>query len=277
MDVIDAEGWTENRPTRGNPRLQLREIWEYRELAVFLGVRDIKVRYKQAVFGAAWAVVQPLAAVAAYTVVFDRLAKVPSEGLAYPVFAYVGAVAWAYLSSTVLDATQSLVSNAALVRKIYFPRIFIPLAAGVPGLVDAAVGGCVLAAMLVIFGISPGWQILALPLCVAALVAVAVGTGLLLGALNVRYRDVKHATALLLQVWLFVSPVAYPSSLVSGGWRHLYSLNPMTGIIDSMRWSLLGVPWPGVELAISAASAAVLVVVGVTWFRRSERSFADII
>jgi lipopolysaccharide transport system permease protein len=268
--------WVENRPSRGLRALDLRELWQYRELGGFLALRDLKVRYKQAAFGVAWALLQPVAGVLVFTVVFRRLANVPSDGIPYPLFAFVGLSVWSYHATSVTRATQSLVSNTPLVTKVYFPRLLVPLAAILPGLLDLALSLLLLGVLLAVYGITPTWAILTLPLWMLALAATTFGVGLLLAALNVQYRDVNHAITLLVQLWLFISPVAYPSSLVEGGWRFIYALNPMAGVIDGFRWALLRGSPP--ETAwISLGVTALLLAGGIVYFQRTERRFADVI
>jgi lipopolysaccharide transport system permease protein len=269
--------WVENRPSRGFRGPGLRELWRYRELGGFLALRDLRVRYKQAVFGAAWAVVQPLAGVLVFTLVFRRLAKVPSDGIPYPLFAFVGLSVWSYHASSVTRATQSLVGNAPLVTKVYFPRLLVPLAAVLPGLVDLALSLLTLGVLLVVYETVPTVAVLTLPIWVLALVATSFSVGLWLSALNVQYRDVNQAITLFVQLWLFVSPVAYPSSMVEGGWRFLYALNPMAGVIDSFRWALVRGPQPGPAVLVSMAVTLVLLVSGILYFQRTERRFADVI
>jgi lipopolysaccharide transport system permease protein len=269
--------WVENRPRKGFLRLDLKELWAYRELAGFLAQRDIKTRYKQALFGVAWAVVQPLALVLVFTLVFRRLADVSSDGIPYPVFALVGLMAWGYASGSVVRATHSLVGNTALITKVYFPRLLIPAAAVLPGLIDFFVALPVLAVLCVFYDVRPTWATITLPLWIALMVVVAFVVGLLLSALNVRYRDVTQAITLLVQLWLFLSPVAYPSSSVPEPWRDLYYLNPMTGVINGLRWALVAGPSPIPEVALSATMTAGLAVVALVYFQRTERRFADVI
>jgi lipopolysaccharide transport system permease protein len=273
----DRLAWIENRPSQGLRGLSLRELWEYRELTGFLALRDLKVRYKQAAFGAAWAVLQPLVGVVVFTLVFRRLAKVPSDGIPYPVFAFLGLAVWAYVSSGVTKAAQSLVSNSALVTKVYFPRVLAPLASILPGLLDLGLSLLVLGLLMLVYDVAPSWAILTLPLWLLALVATTLSVGLWLAALNVQYRDVNQAVTLLVQLWLFVSPVAYPSSLVPEAWRRLYALNPVVGVLDGFRWAVLGAPWPDVSPFISLAVTAALLIGGVLYFQRVERRFADVI
>jgi lipopolysaccharide transport system permease protein len=275
---VERDAWVENRPSRGFRGPRLGELWRYRELGGFLALRDLKVRYKQAVFGAAWAVFQPLAGAVVFTLVFGRLAKVPSDGIPYPLFAFVGLSVWSYHASSVTRATQSLVGNAPLVTKVYFPRLLVPLAAVLPGLVDLALSLLTLVVLLVVYETVPSGAVLTLPLWVVALVATSFSVGLWLSALNVQYRDVNHAVTLFVQLWLFVSPVAYPSSMVQGsGWRWVYALNPMAGVIDGFRWALVRGPRPGPTVLVSMAVILVLLVSGVLYFQRTERRFADVI
>lgn len=277
MGSAQSGGWVENRPSRGFRRLDLRELWEYRELAGFLALRDLKARYKQAAFGYAWALAQPLAGVVVFTIVFRRLADMPSDDIPYPIFSYVGLSVWAYFAGAASKATGSLVSNSALVSKIYFPRILAPTAAVLPGLVDMMLALTLLVVLMPVFGVAPTWAILTTPLWAIPLVGAALGTGLWLGALNVSYRDVGQAIGLLVQLWLFASPVAYPSSEVPEQWRTLYFLNPMTGVIEGFRWALIGGPWPGLRVLLSFAVIAALLVGGLLYFLRLERRFADVI
>jgi ABC-type polysaccharide/polyol phosphate export permease len=246
-------------------------------LAAFLTLRDIRVRYKQAMLGIGWAVFQPLAGVVVFTIVFRRLAHIESDGLPYPVFAYVGLIVWTYTSGAVTRATQSLVSNANLVTKVYFPRLVIPLAAVFPGLLDLAVSLPVLVVLWAIYDVGPGWAVLTLPLWVVAAMIVAFAVGLLLSALNVRYRDVNQAITLIVSLWLFLSPVAYPVSAVPAAWLPLYAVNPMSGVIEGFRWCLLGGPAPGPWSLISAGVTLVLLAAALIYFQKTERRFADVI
>jgi homopolymeric O-antigen transport system permease protein len=270
-------GWVENRPRSGLLRLDVGELFDYRELGAFLALRDIRVRYKQAMLGIGWAVFQPLAGVVVFTLVFQRLADIQSDGLPYPVFAYVGLIVWTYTSGAVTKATQSLVSNANLVTKVYFPRVVIPLAAVFPGLLDLAVSLPVLVVLCAIYDVGPGWPVLTLPLWIAAAVIVAFAVGLLLSALNVRYRDVNQAITLLVSLWLFLSPVAYPVSAVPAAWLPLYAVNPMSAVIQGFRWCLLGGPSPGLWSLISAGVTIVLLSSALIYFQKTERRFADVI
>jgi ABC-type polysaccharide/polyol phosphate export permease len=272
-----AAGWVENRPRTGLLRLDLGELWAYRELAGFMALRDVRVRYKQAALGIGWAVFQPLAGAVVFTFVFQRLADVQSDGLPYPVFAFAGLLAWNYTSGAVIKATQSLVSNAGLVTKVYFPRLLIPLAAVLPGLLDLAVTLPVLAVLCIAYDVGPGWAVLTLPLWIAAAMVVAFAVGMLLAAVNVRYRDVNQAISLAVQLWLFLSPVAYPTSTVPEAWQPVYALNPMVGVVEGFRWCLLGGPAPGPWSLLSAAVTLALLGVALVYFQRTERRFADVI
>jgi lipopolysaccharide transport system permease protein len=269
--------WLENRPSRGLGAINVRELWRYRELLGFLALRDIKVRYKQAVFGVAWAVVQPVAAAAVFLLVFHRLAGVPSDGVPYQLFSYVSITLWAYVSTAVTRAAQSLVGNAPLVTKVYFPRLAIPMAAVLPGLVDLAVALPLVGVLFVVYGMAPSWAIMTLPVWILALVVIALGVGGWLSALNVQYRDVTHAVTLFVQLWMFLTPVAYPMSLVPEQWHLVYSLNPVAGVLEACRWALLGTPWPGMRLLVSLLVAAAALAGGLAYFKRSERRFADVI
>jgi ABC-type polysaccharide/polyol phosphate export permease len=272
-----AEAWVENRPTRGLVRLRARELWAYRELVYFLALRDIKARYKQAAFGIGWAVLQPVAGVATFTLVFGHLTKVRTGGVPYPVFALAGYLVWGYFAATISTATLSLVANSALVTKVYFPRLVAPLSALLPGLVNLLPGLVLLGVLMAFYGVAPHAALAALPLLLVALMAASLGVGLLLATLNVKYRDVGAVVGTLVNLLLFVSPVAYPATLLSQHWRWLYALNPMAGIIEGARWVLIGGPWPGADVPISLASAAVLLVTGLVYFQRTERRFADVI
>ena len=266
----------ENRPsTRWRPRLLVRELWEYRELALFLALRDLKLRYKQTAFGVAWAVVQPLAAALLFTIVFGRLAGLPSDGLPYAVFVYAGMVAWSYVSTAVSAASESLVEHRALVTSVYFPRVLAPLAAVLPGLVDLLISLAILAVYMAAYGVAPSVALVLLPLWVVALVVTAVAAGLWLSALNVLYRDVRYALGFLIQLWLFASPIVFPSSLVEGAWRYVYSANPLVGALDGFRWSLLGAPPPGREDLVSLTVGLLLLVTGVLYFQKVERQLGD--
>jgi lipopolysaccharide transport system permease protein len=268
--------WVENASSSGLRLPRFRELWQYRELAARLAERDLKVRYKQAAFGAAWAVFQPLALTFVFTAVFTRFTRIETA-IPYPVFALSGLIGWTYISGAVAKTTQSLVGNSPLVTKVYFPRLLVPFAAVVPGLIDLGVSLLVLAGVMIAYDVHVTVPIVTLPFWIAAMVIVVLGIGLLLGTLNVRYRDVNHGVSLLLQLWVFLSPVAYPSSLVPQTWRPFYFLNPVAGVLEGFRWSLTGVAWPGSVVFISLAAALVLFIAGVVYFQSAERRFADVI
>jgi len=276
--AAEATGeWIENRPSSGARALRLGELWSYRELVLFLALRDIKARYKQALFGLLWSVVQPVAGVVVLTLVFRRLAGVPSDGTPYPVFALLGFLLWSYFAGSLGNASASLVANVSLVTKVYFARLVTPIAALVPGLIHLAIGLVVLAVLMPFYDVAPGWEAVFLPVCLIGAMVVALGAGLLLATLNVKYRDVGQVLGFLTQLWFLATPVAYPSSLVAEEWRWAYALNPMTGVIDLARWSLFGRPEPGGYLAVSALSALVFLAAGLLYFQRTERQFADVI
>jgi ABC-type polysaccharide/polyol phosphate export permease len=270
-------GWLENAAGSGPRAPFWAELWRARELVGFLALRDLKARYKQAALGATWAVVQPIAVVAAFTLVFDHLAGIDSHGIPYPLFALTGLVTWTYFSTAVTRASTVLVGDSALITKVYFPRHAAPIGALLPPLVDLALSLILVAVTMFWYRVTPTWRVLALPVWLLALVLTAAGISLWLSALDVRYRDVQQAIVPLLQLWLFLSPVAYPSTLLSG-WRAVaYALNPMTGVIELGRWSMLGAPWPGWPLAVSCGTAAALLAGGLRYFGRAERGFADVV
>jgi len=266
-------------PSRGWISLKLGELWAYRELIYFLIWRDIKVRYKQTVIGAAWAILQPLATMIIFTVVFKKFANVPSDGLPYPIFSYTALLPWQLFAGALNRSSTSLVGQANLISKVYFPRLIVPISSTISGAVDFSVAFVILLGMMIWYGIAPTWGVLALPLFLLLGMATALSVGgLWLSALNVRYRDVGHTVPFLVQLWMFASPVAYPVSLVPEQWRLLYSLNPMVGVIEGFRWALLGKESPdfGV-IALSSAIVMLLLFGGIIYFKRMERSFADIV
>lgn len=266
------------KPSRGWVNLRLKELWEYRELLYFLVWRDVKVRYKQTALGAAWAIIQPFFTMVVFSIFFGGLAKIPSDGLPYPLFAYTALLPWQLFAHSLSESTSSLVSNQSLITKVYFPRLVIPTSSVFAGLVDFAIAFIILVGMLVYFGIKPGIAVITLPLFVLLAVATALSVGLWLSALNVTYRDVRYTIPFLTQFWMFATPIAYPSSLVPEHWRAIYGLNPMAGVVEGFRWALLGkTESPGSLLAVSVAVVLVLLVGGMYYFRRMEKSFADVI
>jgi lipopolysaccharide transport system permease protein len=260
-------------------RLDLGELWEYRELLLILVWRDIKVRYKQTVLGAAWAIVQPLAAMVVFSVIFGGLAGIPSEyGVPYPLFVFAGLLPWMYFSTSLTSSSASVVGNAALVTKVYFPRLLMPLASTVVPIVDFLIAFSVLIGMFVYFGEVPHWHAVVLWAFLGMAFLTAFGIGLWLSALNVRYRDVPYAVPFLTQIWLYATPVIYPVSLVPEDWRWLLALNPMAGVIDGFRWAVLGKGLPHYEVwATSLCVGIALTIGGLLYFRRVERRFADVI
>lgn len=266
------------RPTGGRRALDLAEVWRYRGLLYFFVWRDLKVRYKQTLLGAAWSVLQPLLTMLVFTLFFGKLAKVPSDGVPYPIFSYTALVPWGFFAAAVTSASASLVGNSNLLRKIYFPRVILPVAATLSAAVDSAIAFVVLLGLMFHYDFQPTVAIVAVvPLSLVALVA-AVGVGTLLSAVNVRYRDVKYTTPFMIQIWLFCTPIAYPASLVPEHYRALYALNPMVGVVEGYRWSLLGTTsFPGTMLLVSALVSVGLLLVGARYFARVERSFADVV
>lgn len=268
----------ELRPRRAWLDLDLGEIWRYRELLLALVGRELKVRYRQAVIGAAWAVIQPVFAVLVFTVVFGHFARMPSDDLPYPLFAFAAMLPWTYFAEALRRSATGPVAEAELVRKVYFPRLVVPLAMVIAPLVDFALSFVVFLAMLAWYGAWPGWSLLlVVPLTILAM-ALSLSIGLWLGPVNVRFRDVMHTLPFVLQIWLYASPIVYPLSIVPEPWRLAYSLNPMVGLIEGFRWSLLGRGSADPSaLAVSAAVVAALLAGGVVFFRRAERRFADLI
>jgi len=265
------------RPSQEWLPLSLSSVWEYRDLLYFLVWRDIKVRYKQTFLGILWAVLQPALMTLAFFVFFGRLAGVPSEGIPYPVFAFSGILPWQLFAFALAESSNSLVSNERLVTKVYFPRVIIPLASVLAGLVDFLVGFLVLLAMMLFWGIAPSVAAWTLPFFIFLVLAAALGVGFWFAALNVQYRDVRYTLPFIIQFWLFLSPVVYPTSLVPEPWRILYGVNPMVGAIEGLRWALLGQRGLGLELVSSILTTAFLFLGGLCYFRRIERSFADVI
>lgn len=264
-------------PSGRRAALRLTDVWAYRELLYFLVWRDVKVRYKQTVLGAAWAVIQPFFTMLIFSVVFGRLARMPSDSVPYPLFCYAALVPWTFFSSGLHQAAASLVSNTNLLKKVFFPRLVMPTASVAAMGVDFACAFLVLLAMMGYYRIAPSIAVVTLPAFVLLAFTAALGAGLWLSALNVKYRDVKYVMPFLLQVWMFATPIAYPSSLVSGPWRPLYALNPMVGVVDGFRWALLGTATaPDATLIVSFVTAAGLAVSGAYYFRQAERTFADL-
>ena len=265
-------------PSRGWVSLDLKGFWHYRELLLFLAWRDIKVRYTQTALGAAWAIIQPLLSMIVFTIFFGRLAKVPSDGIPYPLFAYTALVPWQLFAYALTESSNSVVLSERLITKVYFPKLVIPFASVLAGLVDFTIAFSLVIGMMIWYHVTPTWAVLTLPLFVLFTIATALAVGLWLSALNVQYRDVRHTLTFIVQFWLFASPVVYPSTLVPARWRPLYGLNPMAGVIEGFRWALLRkAPPPGPMLAVSILVTVVVLIGGLYYFRRMERTFADVV
>lgn len=256
-----------------------RDLWRYREVLYFLTWRDLLVRYKQTVIGVAWALIRPLLAMVVFTVVFGLIGRFPSDGVPYPLLVYAGMLPWQFFSASVSEANNSLIGNANLISKVYFPRIIIPLSAVLSSLVDLAVAAALLLPLMLYYGVVPDWRFAFLPVFVALAFGAALGIGLLFGSLTVKYRDFRFVLPFLVQLGLYVSPVGFSSTVVPEQWRLVYALNPMSSVIDGFRWSLLGgqvpIHWPA--MAVSVAVVAVAMLAGLVHFRRSERGFVDVI
>jgi len=264
-------------PPKGWRMLDWRELWAYRELFWVLTMRDVRVRYKQTVLGAAWAVIRPVTTMIIFSVVFGRLAQMPSDGLPYPIFVYAGLLPWTFFSTAVSSSGQSLVGSAHLVSKVYFPRLIIPLSSVGSGLIDLLIATVILLLMMLWYGVGWSWNLLAAPLLLLFVVFTALGVGTLLSAVTVAYRDFTHVTPFLVQIWMYVTPVIFPVSLLPERWQWLLFLNPMTGLVEGFRAAFLGKPFDLVGLGISFAIATAIFLAGVAYFEKVERRFADII
>jgi lipopolysaccharide transport system permease protein len=266
------------RPSRGLVRLNLRDVWAYRELLYFLIWRDVKVRYKQTALGAAWAILQPVMTMVVFSVFFGRLANMPSDGIPYPLFAFAALLPWQLFAHALSESSNSLVGSQNLITKVYFPRLVIPIAAVLAGLVDFAIAFVILLGLMWYYAIIPTAAVVLLPFFILFAVVTALAVGLWLSSLNVKYRDVRYTIPFLTQLWLFATPVAYPSSLVPEPWRPLYGLNPMAGVVEGFRWALLGkAEGPGPMLAVSIAAVVLLLLGGLMYFRQTESTFADVV
>jgi len=274
----DARDITVIEPKKGWASLELAEVWRFRELLYFLAWRDVKVKYKQAAIGVAWAVLQPLVAMVIFTFIFGRFAKMPSDGAPYPIFVYIGLLPWNYFAAVLGQSTTSVVSGANLVSKIYFPRLIMPASTAVAALVDLFIASVILGGMMLWYGVVPSIGILLVPVLVVITIINAVGFGMWFSALNVRYRDIQHAIPFLIQVWMFATPVIYPKSMVGEKWGWILMLNPMGGVIESFRPAVLGnAPIPWASLGLSSAVGLAVFVTGSFYFKRVERYFADVI
>lgn len=266
------------QPQKGLVSLGLRELWDYRELLYFFTWRDIKVRYKQTALGAAWAVIQPVFMMLVFSLFFGRLGGIPSDGIPYPIFTYCALLPWQLFAHALAESSNSLVANERLITKVYFPRLCVPISAVLGGLVDFAIAFVILLGMMAYYGIAPTRAIVMLPGFILLAIATALGVGLWLSALNVRYRDVRYTLNFLIQFWLFATPVAYPSSIIPERWRPLYGLNPMAGVVEGFRWALLGKgDGPGAMLAVSVVVVILILIGGLYYFRRMEAEFADVV
>ncbi len=265
-------------PSKGWTPLKLRDLWEYRELLYFLVWRDIKVRYKQTALGASWAVIQPFLTMVVFSVFFGYLAKVPSDNIPYPIFSFAALVPWTFFASGLSQSSNSLVGSGALITKVYFPRLIIPLASVFSGIVDFLVAFVVLLFLMGYYGLAPTINVLWLPLFLLLALVTSLGVGLWLSALNVNYRDVRYIVPFITQFWMLATPIGYPSSLLHEPWRTIYGLNPMVGVVEGFRWALLGTNTaPGPIIAVSSAAALVILVTGAFYFRRMEKTFADLV
>jgi lipopolysaccharide transport system permease protein len=275
---MDAERDVVIRPTKGLFDLEMGNVWRYRELLHTLMMRDIQVLYKQATLGAAWAIIQPVFAVVVFTVVFGNFAKMPSDGIPYPIFAFAAVLPWTYFAEATRRASTGLVDDADLVRKVYFPRLIIPLAKVSAPLLDFAIAFCVLLIMMAFYGVMPSVKLLAIIPLIMVAGTLALAIGLWLGPINVRFRDVKHTVPFMLQIGMYASPIVYPLSQVPAEWKALYSLNPMVGVIEGFRWAVFDRGSPDfVALGIGLLVVLTLLLGGLVWFKNQERSFADVI
>jgi lipopolysaccharide transport system permease protein len=264
--------------SRGWVSLRLKELWEYRELLYFLTWRDVKVRYKQTVLGAAWAIIQPFFTMVVFSLFFGRLAQIPSDGIPYPIFSYAALVPWTFFANGLTQSSNSLVMSANLIKKIYFPRLVIPISGVVSGVVDFVLAFVVLLGMMLVYGIVPTTNVVFLPFFLLLAFITALGVGLWLSAMNVQFRDVRYTIPFLTQFWLFATPIAYPSTLLDEPWRTLYGINPMAGVVEGFRWALLDTNTaPGPIIIVSTLTALLLLVSGAFYFRRMEKTFADVV
>ena len=265
-------------PSNSWVSLKLGELWQYRELLYFLIWRDIKVRYKQTALGAAWAIIQPFFSMLIFSLFFGRLAKMPSDGIPYPLFSLAALVPWTFFANGLNQSSNSLVASANLLKKVYFPRLVIPIATVLAGVVDFALSFVVLLGLMAFYGIAPTINLLWMPLFLLLALVTSLAVGLWMSALNVKYRDVRYIVPFIIQVWMFSTPIVYPSSLLPASWRTIYGLNPMVGVVEGFRWALLGTNTvPGFMIAVSATAALLILVGGAFYFRHMEKSFADIV
>lgn len=264
-------------PSSGWPSLKLAELWTYRELLYFFTWRDIKVRYKQTSLGAVWAILQPFMTMVVFSLFFGKLAKIDSEGIPYPIFNYAALLPWQYFSQSLSASSNSLVASAHMITKVYFPRLVVPLSSVISGLVDFAIAFLVLLGMIAYYKVTPTLGVLLLPLFLLLAMITALGVGLWLSALNVRYRDIRYIVPFLLNFWMFATPVVYSSTLLPEPWRTLYGLNPMVGVVEGFRWALLGTKPPEAMIGLSVLVSIILLISGIYYFKQKEKDFADLI
>jgi lipopolysaccharide transport system permease protein len=265
-------------PSQGWISLKLHDVWEYRELLFFLIWRDVKVRYTQTALGVAWAVIQPFFTMVVFSLFFGKLGRIPSDGIPYPIFSYAALVPWTFFAHGLTQSSNSLVTGGQLIKKVYFPRLIIPLAAVLSGGVDFILAFLVLLGMMFYYGMVPTMNVVWLPAFMLLGVTASLGVGLWLSALNVQYRDVRHAVPFIVQFWLFATPIAYPSTLLAEPWRTIYGLNPMVGVVEGFRWALLGTDTrPGAIILVSCLMTIIILVGGAFFFRRMEKTFADVV
>ena len=280
MNVTDVKDERVIRiePSKGWVSLKLKELWEYKELLYFLVWRDLKVRYKQTVLGATWAIIQPFFTMVVFSLFFGKLAKMPSDGIPYPIFSYAALVPWSFFANGLNQASNSLVGNSNLIKKVYFPRMAMPIASVLGGVVDFVLAFIMLIGMIFYYGMVPTINVIWLPFFLMLAFMTSLGASLWLSAMYVQFRDVRHIIPFLTQIWLFATPIAYPSSLLSEPWRTIYGINPMVGVVEGFRWALLGAHTaPGPIIIVSSFTAVGLLISGAYYFRRMEKTFADVV
>lgn len=272
MNVVRIE------PSKGWVSLNIKEIWQYRELLFFLAWRDVKVKYKQTIMGATWAIIQPFFTMVVFSLFFGKLAKIPSDGVPYPIFSFAALVPWTYFSNSLNQSTNSIVGSANLIKRVYFPRLILPISNVLPGLLDFAIAFAVLIIMMIYFNIYPTWKVVFLPFLLILALVTALGVGLWFTSMNVKFRDVRYIVPFLTQFWLFATPIAYPSTLLSEPWRTIYGINPMVGVVEGFRWALIGTDTkPGFIIIVSSLISITIFLTGIYYFRKTEKNFADIV
>lgn len=266
------------KASNGWRAINVKELWQFRELLYFLSWRDIKVRYKQTALGASWAIIQPFMTMVVFSVFFGKLAKMPSDGIPYPIFAFAALVPWTFFSNGLTQSGNSLVQSAGMLKKVYFPRLIVPASSVLSGIVDFVFAFAVLLGMMLWYGIAPTANVVWLPLMLMLAFGTAFGVGLWLSAMNVQFRDVRYTIPFITQFWLFATPIAYPSSLLSEPWRTVYGINPMVGVVEGFRWALLGTDTaPGPVIVVSVVTMLTILIAGLFYFRRMENTFADVV